>query len=170
MLKITMALAVALLAAPAALAAPPAQAVDRQNATRDCRVLRADMGTATFRATYGQQSAFRRCVRQWTAEERSNRVNAAQACRTERGTTPESRAAFRAKYGGGANAFGKCVSQARRAEAAEDREATMNAAQTCKAERGTTTESKAAFRAKYGGGANAFGKCVSTLAKSQNDS
>jgi hypothetical protein len=45
----------------------------------------------------------------------------------------------------------------------------MNAARACKAERGTTEESRAAFRAKYGGNANAFGKCVSTLAKAQDE-
>ena len=43
-----------------------------------------------------------------------DRQNAAEECRTERGTTAASREAFRVKYGtnkNGRNAFGKCVSQ-----------------------------------------------------------
>jgi hypothetical protein len=50
-------------------------------------------------------------------------------------------------------------------EAAED-----NAAKACKKERGTTADSMAAFKNKYGTNANkanAFGKCVSKLAKAQ---
>ncbi len=45
-----------------------------------------------------------------------------------------------------------------------------NAAKKCKAERGTTAESIAAFKTTYGTNANksnAFGKCVSKLAKAQ---
>jgi len=44
----------------------------------------------------------------------------------------------------------------------------QNAAQMCRAERGTTDATRTAFRTKYGtnhNGANAFGKCVSTQAK-----
>ncbi len=56
-------------------------------------------------------------------------------------------------------------------EAAEQAE--ENAAKKCKAERGTTDASIAAFKAKYGTNANkanAFGKCVSKLAKAQTSS
>ena len=59
-----------------------------------------------------------------------------------------------------------CIT-AKTAQAAHE---TTNAAKTCKAERGTTAESKAAFAAKYGTNVskkNAFGKCVSKLAKAQ---
>lgn len=52
--------------------------------------------------------------------------------------------------------------------AAPGQSAEQNAAKKCKAERGTTAESIAAFKTKYGTNANkanAFGKCVSTLAK-----
>ena len=48
--------------------------------------------------------------------------------------------------------------------------AEQNAAKKCRAERGTTAESIAAFKAKYGTNANkanAFGKCVSKLAMAQ---
>jgi hypothetical protein len=44
----------------------------------------------------------------------------------------------------------------------------QNASQMCRAERGTTDATRAAFRTKYGtnhNGANAFGKCVSAQAK-----
>ena len=46
--------------------------------------------------------------------------------------------------------------------------ADKNAAKKCKAERGTTEQSIAAFKTRYGTNknkANAFGKCVSKLAK-----
>jgi hypothetical protein len=165
--------ALALLLVPSALAAPAPNASDRANAQRDCRALQDSMTAATFRATYGRpagaRNAFGKCVSQWSREEAENRVNAARACRAERGTTPESKAAFTQKYGGGKNAFGRCVSSLRRSERAADREATLNAAQECKAERGTTPESRAAFNTKYGGARNAFGKCVSTLARAQDD-
>ena len=51
-----------------------------------------------------------------------------------------------------------------------EQSAEKNAAKMCKAERGTTAESIAAFKTKYGTNANkanAFGKCVSKLAKAQ---
>jgi hypothetical protein len=44
-------------------------------------------------------------------------------------------------------------------------QATTRAAKTCKAQRAADP---AAFRTAYGTGANAFGKCVAKLAKSQN--
>ena len=95
--------------------------------------------------------------------------NAAKKCKTERGTTEQSIAAFKEKYGTNknkANAFGKCVSaQVKKAEE-QEAAAEENAAKKCKAERGTTEQSIAAFKDKYGTNANkanAFGKCVSKL-------
>jgi hypothetical protein len=94
--------------------------------------------------------------------------NAAKKCKAERALGLE---AFKTKYGTNANkanAFGKCVSgQAKKAEEAEAAEATENAAKKCKAERALGLE---AFKNKYGTNANkanAFGKCVSKLAKAQ---
>ena len=52
--------------------------------------------------------------------------------------------------------------------AAPGQSADKNAAKKCKAERGTTAQSIAAFKEKYGTNknkANAFGKCVSGMAK-----
>ena len=101
--------------------------------------------------------------------------NAAKACKAERtriGVQP-----FNAKYGTNANkknAYGKCVSMKVKQQEAEDHEAAeANAAKKCKAERGTTAQSIAAFNDKYGTNANkknAFGKCVSKLAKAQGSS
>ena len=105
--------------------------------------------------------------------------NAAKKCKAERGTTEQTIAAFKEKYGTNknkANAFGKCVSaQVKKAEEqeAEEQEAEENAAKKCKAERGTSEQSIAAFKAKYGTNANranAFGKCVSKLAKAHGSS
>ena len=103
--------------------------------------------------------------------------NAAKACKAERGTTADSIAKFKEKYApnhpNGANAFGKCVSmkpkKAKEKEESEEQEAKENAAKKCKAERGTTADSIAKFKEEYApnhpNGANAFGKCVSKLAK-----
>jgi hypothetical protein len=165
---------VALAVAPAATAAVPNSNANERATVKVCNNVKAHMGASSFNAVFAQVSrnsraALRNCARREAAAMQQARVNAAKTCKAERGTTPESRAAFRAKYGGGANAMGRCVSQTARAANQERREAMVNAAQACRTERGTTAESKAAFQTKYGGGRNAFGKCVSTLAKAQND-
>ena len=67
------------------------------------------------------------------------------------------------KNGGGA--FSHCVKSKREAASAEDQEKVENAARKCKAER---KPDPAAFKAKYGGKANAFGKCVSKLARASS--
>ena len=107
----------------------------------------------------------------------SDRTNAAQECRAERGDSTATREAFAARYGTNANrrnAFGKCVSQqAREAKAerdeadAEKTEARKSAARDCRTER--TEMGREAFAQKYGTNANkrnAFGKCVSQGARS----
>ncbi len=176
MRKLALIAALALVVVPNALAGPAPSDGDRAAAVRDCRALRSPaptgMGVELFRQTFGtnanRRNAFGRCVVEMTAAERANRHAAVQECRAERGTTPESRAAFREKYGN----FGRCVREKRAAESAEDRERLVNAAQACKAERGSTAESRAAFANKYGtneNGRNAFGKCVSQQARAQND-
>ncbi len=107
--------------------------------------------------------------------------NAAKICKAERGTTAQSIAAFKEKYGTNknkANALGKCVSGLAKkleAQAAEEAEtqAEKNAAKVCKAERGTTAQSIDAFKEKYGTNknkANALGKCVSKLSKAKTTS
>ena len=101
--------------------------------------------------------------------------NAAKACKAERAKIGVE--AFKTKYGTNANkanAFGKCVSGTAKTmkddEKADD-QAEANAAKTCKAER--TKIGVEAFKTKYGTNANkanAFGKCVSSLAKGHGSS
>ena len=77
---------------------------------------------------------------------------------------------FKSTYsptGNGKNAFGKCVSRMAQFQSTNE----SNAAKLCKAERGTTTDSIAAFNDKYGTNANkknAFGMCVSMKAKASS--
>jgi hypothetical protein len=84
--------------------------------------------------------------------------NPAQLCSAQR--TAIGGQAFTALYGGGANAFGKCVSKLTRAE----QENATQAEQACRDEQ---SSNPTAFASKYGTGknkANAFGKCVSSKA------
>jgi hypothetical protein len=154
---------------------------DRENAARACKALRASMGDSIFKQSFGtvqsnRRNAMGRCVSQWTRSERLNRQAAQTACEAEK-ADPDFGLAHGGKsfdqfYGNGpngANALKRCISLKTRAAAAEARSDTLSAAKQCKAERAPDAP---AFRAKYGKNANdrnAFGKCVSALAKAQND-
>jgi hypothetical protein len=95
----------------------------------------------------------------------TDRVNAAQECRFERGTTAATREAFTAKY----RNFGTCVSRHARDEASERENAQNGANAACRDERAAD---RAAFDTKYGTNANkrnAFGKCVSAAARAKQD-
>jgi hypothetical protein len=165
---------------------------DRQNAAQECRLERGATAATreAFALKYGtndsKANAFGKCVSKAAREERMQRAKAKtgapQACRTEEGTTPESKAAFAHKYGTngkGKNAFGKCVaataSELKQQADGQDRKdatARKSAAKQCNDERGTTAASREAFTSKYGTGSegrNAFGKCVSKLAKTLKD-
>lgn len=176
--KILIAAALAALVVPAAsFAGTTGQ--DRQNGARACQALRALLGTDVFRQTYGtvqsnRRNAMGRCVSQWTHAAHQNRISARAACTTEQ-TDPNFAAnhdgkSFDEVYGTGPkhrNAFGKCVSSKTKAALDQQVSATQNAARSCKTERSSL--GGPAFRAKYGKNAhdrNAFGKCVSALAKS----
>lgn len=176
--RILMFAALAALVVPAASFADGPTGQDVANGARACSALRTSMGAELFRQTYGtaasnHRNAFGRCVSQWARSEHQSRVSARSACNTER-SDPNFAAAHDGKsfaefYGTGpkgSNAFGRCVSSKAKADSAEARQNTMNAAKQCKAER--TQIGAAEFRAKYGKNANdrnAFGKCVSQLAK-----
>ena len=161
---------------------------DRQSASQECRFERGATAATreAFAAKYAtnanRANAFGKCVSAKPREEAKERVDAkasaSRTCRTERGTTAESKAAFDAKYGTNGkkgNAFGKCVSAAaKQAEAQadeQDRDAATDrkrAAKQCAQERGSSTTSRKAFADKYGTNGNkrnAFGKCVSKVAK-----
>jgi hypothetical protein len=110
----------------------------------------------------------------------SSEQNSAKQCKAERASIGVD--AFAAKYGTNpnkANAFGKCVSSKSKSKAkteddeneASESKAEESAAKKCKAER--TSLGVDAFKAKYGTNANkanAFGKCVSKLAKAKSSS
>lgn len=124
-----------------------------------CKAERAQLGRATFRATYPGATPFRNCVRQNLAEATQAVRNAAQECRQERAADPD---AFKETYGDnetGANAFGRCVSQKAKAKMRPEVAATVAAAQSCKAER---RADPAAFHTKYANenGRRAFARCV----------
>lgn len=122
-----------------------------------CMSERAQLGRATFRATYGA-TPMRTCMRQTRDEAVEAVRNAAQECRVERADDPD---AFREKYGNrtGDNAFGRCVARHARGELAPEVRATVNAALSCKAERRADAE---AFHEKYANdaGRRAFARCV----------
>ena len=84
--------------------------------------------------------------------------NAAKACKAERGTTDASIAAFKAKYGPNPER-GERLRQVRlhhgeegrgRARGRGSEQAEENAAKKCKAERGTSDDRVATFKARYG--------------------
>ena len=114
--------------------------------------------------------------------ESASEAKAMKACKAERGTTAASMTAFETKYGTNKNkknAFGKCVSSKSKDEdededdeADEDKNKNeTNASKKCKAERGTSAASIAAFNDKYGTNKNkknAHGKCVSKHAKQKS--
>ncbi len=174
--RILIAAALAVLVVPAASFASAPNGQDRENGARACRALRTSMGAELFRQSYGttqsnRRNAMGRCVSQWTRSEHQNRVSARSACSAEQADANFAAAhdgkSFAEVYGTGPkhmNAFGKCVSSKAKAASAEAQLNTVNAANTCKAERSLDVP---AFRAKYGKNANdrnAFGKCVSQIA------
>jgi hypothetical protein len=115
-----------------------------------------------------------------TAQAQSADDNPAKACKAERKSSGVE--AFGKRYGTNhnlRNAFGKCVSgrskvdkdaKDEKDEDGDKGEKSGGAAKKCKAER---AKDPAAFKTSYGTNANkanAFGKCVSKLAKAQSSS
>jgi hypothetical protein len=154
------------LALAAMLAAPAAG----QDASRACKDQRKAIGMSAFRALYAPdgrpKDALDACRERQGVLVSTEHKNAAKACKAERGATQESKAAFAEKYGTndkGRNAFGKCVSSKTADEVEAETQETLNAAKACKAERGATAASRAAFAETYGTNAskrNAFAQCV----------
>ena len=181
MTRLLIVTAVFCLAVPAALAAPPAgqgpSGGSAPNPSQLCAEQLHAMGAATFQAVYAPngngKNAKGKCVSRQAQVAETSADNAAKTCKAERGTTEASIAAFETKYGTNPNkknAFGKCVSSTAKDKVEDQQEATMNAAKKCKAER---LANPGAFKTKYGTNknkANAFGKCVSKLAKEQGSS
>jgi hypothetical protein len=123
------------------------------------------MGTTTFKATYAAGSASgatKACLGKRDGGIEIALENAAKACKAERAADP---AAFTTKYGtnkNGKNAYGKCGSAKARAVTEQQTTARVNAAKACKK---LKAEHKADFESTYGTTNNAFGKCVSKMAK-----
>jgi hypothetical protein len=163
----------------AAIPAIAASSSASSDANKQCKAEQKAMGDQTFKQTYGtnkdRSNAFGKCVSHRTAQnnktEQKSHAKAVSTCKSEQSADP---ATFKDKYGTGkkkSNAFGKCVSQHAKARTksteADQVKAEENAAKTCKAER---KQDPAAFKDKYGTNknkSNAFGKCVSQHAKTQ---
>ena len=176
MKKLLLILSVVAVAAPAAFAANG----NAQSPAAACKAEQKAMAAADFKSLYAPTgpaaSAFGKCVSKHQSSNAANRSSAAKACKAEQAMVE---ADFRAAHGGksfaetyGANdndknAYGKCVSKKSETASAQQETAVLKASKACKTERGTTTESRTAFNAKYGGKANAFGKCVSSKSKTK---
>jgi hypothetical protein len=171
------------LAVPAAFAAPPSgQGNDASapNPAQLCAEQLKTMGALNFQSLYAPtgnpKSAMGKCISRQAQSAKADADNAAKRCKAERAD-----AGFAAAHGGKSfaefygtnanqkNAFGKCVSTLAKQQAEESQQNTLNAAKKCKAER---TANPDKFKSDYGTNKNkrnAFGKCVSKLAKEQND-
>jgi hypothetical protein len=161
----------ALVAALAFPASAPAELSrsDFKNASKFCGALKTDMGAGLFKQSYGtnedRSNAHGKCVSKNVRAVDRAQSNAAKDCKAERA---KDKVIFKEKYGAGknkANAYGRCVSEKASETKSARIEALVDAAKECRAERNANA---AAFRMKYGtnrGKRNAFGKCVSELAK-----
>jgi hypothetical protein len=169
MRRIALVLVLALAAVPAAFAADSPS--PSSQASTLCKQQRTAVGTAAFKSLYGgSANAYGRCVSKLAGTVQGDNASAAKQCSAERADTSFAAShdskTFEQVYGSGPhgkNAFGTCVSTKAKALADEQQESTIAAAKTCKAER--TQMGATAFTKKYGGRANAFGKCVSKLTK-----
>jgi hypothetical protein len=181
-------LVIALTAAVSALAVPAALAAEPSSPGAYCKNLQ-----KTSPLLFGAGATYKNlgaCVAAQGKVTAQSTANAAKACKAE-----QADAGFAAAHGGktfaefyGANdkakgagadknAYGKCVSAKAKEGVAAQQSAQLNAAKQCKAQR-----ADAGFAAAHGGKTfaqyygkngnlrNAFGKCVSTLAKAQSTS
>ena len=146
-----------------------------QAAGRDCAALRAKMGAVAFTQAFGGGSnAFGKCVSKLARFEQANLSSATALCQAEQ-ADPNFAAGHQGKtfaefYGSGKkhkNAFSNCVSLKARSSSAAPQRA-LNPARACAALRAKMT--RAVFKQSFGTNANhsnAFGKCVSIVARSQ---
>ncbi len=192
MKKLGIALALTLVFAPSALAQTPSPTANQNATTKTCKNLKAQMGAKRFNQafaprTWSARAALRNCARKEAAAQQQARVNAAQTCKTwQAGEDEAAMTAFKERFGQDAtfasvfgdepNAFGKCVSMLAKEQNRERRAATVNAARTCGAARRDTDGAADAFEGlgtlegqtfagAFGSEKNAYGKCVSTVAK-----
>lgn len=144
-------------------------------ASKDCAALRAKIGSAAFDQAFGGGSnAFGSCVAKLARLEQANLSSADALCRAEQAdpnfASSHDGKSFAQFYGTGAkhkNAFGNCVSLKARSSSAAAQSG-LNPARACAALRVRMT--KAVFKQSFGTNANhsnAFGKCVSIVARAQ---
>lgn len=164
--------ALALALAPvAALAAPP----PAKAASQDCAAMRAKIGAVAFGQAFGGgANAFGVCVSKLARVEQASMTSANALCRAEQAdpnfASTHMGKTFDEFYGVGAkhkNAFGNCVSSKAKASSAGVQSAT-NPARACSALRAQMTPT--VFKQSFGTNANhsnAFGKCVSIVARTQ---
>jgi hypothetical protein len=159
-------------AALAPVAASAAASPSATSARADCAKLRATMGTTAFAHAY---ATFGACVSRYAPVEQQVTVSATATC-TAQQADPNFAATHDGKtfaqfYGTGKNgkdAFARCVSTVAQANRQAEQQGRLNPARTCRALRTQLTRS--VFDQTYGKNANdrnAFGKCVSTTAKTQ---
>jgi hypothetical protein len=168
MRKLILAGALAFAIAPASASAagtPSAEGL----AKASCKAQKAEMGAKLFKRTYNAKSvakAVKSCagVTEDTAADALE--NAAKDCKAERDADAETFAMDYGTNANGKNAYGKCVSSKAKDQVQEETDATVTAAETCKA---LKKDEAATFESTYGTKKNAFGKCVSATAKAQDD-
>lgn len=169
---ITTVVLAAVIAPAAALGAAPSGDAAK-NANASCAALRARMGPSAFTQAYG---TFGQCVSRFAQLEQRNVASAQASCEALQAdpTFPATHGGktFAQYYGTGkdrSNAFGKCVSAFAKASSQAEQQGRLNPAQTCRASR--TQMGTGTFNRTYGANANdrnAFGKCVSSVARSQS--
>ncbi|MCL4288377.1 MAG: hypothetical protein KJ006_12140 [Thermoleophilia bacterium] len=163
-------LAAALVSAGAAAAQSPLGA--SQVAKQECEKLARADGEA-FAAAFGG-GGMRACTRRELPEAGIVVHDAGRRCRAERGRSSRSREAFRDSYRsrpGGNDALDRCVASDVKDHWLDELRAFLQAVRECRAERGHTPESWAAFAERYGVDPDdplsiylpdwvAFGRCV----------
>lgn len=172
MKKFLLVLLVPLVVSAAAVAAP-----NPASATAHCKNLQRQ-APALFAPAAGYTYAnLAACVAAKTAQAAQNTINAAKVCKAEQAANPTT---FATTYGTGngnsnGKALGACVSTKANAATAAQQTAELNAAKQCKKERADTGFAAAhqgkTFAQFYGTNTNlrnAFGKCVSKLARAQH--
>ena len=169
MRKLFLATAVALLVAPVAALADTTPA---KNASQDCTALRAKMGATPFTQAFG---TFGSCVSKMTRLEQSTLDAATALCQAEQAdpnfASTHGGQTFTQFYGKGAsdkNAFANCVTLKTRTSS-KLQQTGLNPSRACSALR--TSMTRTLFAQSFGTNANhrnAFGKCVSLVARAQS--
>ena len=127
------------------LAAPAAAPAKSNNAAKDCKALRSQMGADSFRAAFGSKqgkNALGRCVSTQRKARKAARKRARKACRSE---------GLRGRQ------MKRCVRTTLAANPAPEGAAYEDAAKECGEEKADDPEG---FAAEYGDGPDAIAKCV----------